>query len=83
MDAVIVEQLRPVDARAVPVDQCRIAVPVHTVGDHSIVRLLPAPRDLDIDENDDASVRQRLHHGVKLLRGEGAVIADVDNDRIA
>ena len=83
MDAVIVEQLRPVDARAVPVDQRRVAISVHAVGDHSIVRLLPAPWHLDVHENHDAPVRERLHHRVELLRGEGAVIADVDNDRIA
>jgi len=83
MNAVVVEQLWPVYARAVPVDQRRVAIPVHAIGDHSIVRLLPAPWHLDVHENHDAPVRERLHHRVELLRGKGPVIADVDNDRIA
>jgi hypothetical protein len=83
MNAIVVEQLRPVDARAVPVDQRGIAVPMHAVGDHLVVRLLPAPRHLHVHENNDAPVRQRLHHRVELIRGERAVVADVDDDGVA
>lgn len=83
MNAVVLEQLRPVGARAVPVDQRRIAITVHTIGDHLVVRFLPAPRHLDVYENDDAPVRQRLHHGVELIRRERTVIADVNDDGVA
>ena len=83
MNAVVLEQLGPVGARAVPVDQRRIAVTVHTVGDYLVVRFLPAPWHLDVNENDDAPVRQRLHHGVELIRSERTVIADVNDDGVA
>jgi hypothetical protein len=83
MNAVVLEQLRPVGARAVPVDQRRVGIPLHTAGDHFIVRLLPAPGHLNVNENDDAPVRQRLHHGVELIRSECAVVADVNYHRVA
>jgi hypothetical protein len=83
MNPVVLQELRPVNADAVPVDQGRVGISVDAGRDYLIIWLLPTPWDLDVNENDDAPVRQIFHHGVELLSRERAVVADMNYNCIA
>src|SRR5215212_8046149 len=83
VNSVVPEQVRPANARGVPVDEHGIWVPSHPVGQHRVVRLFPEAWNLYVYKHDLAHAREHPHHLVELLTREGAVRTEVDDHDLA
>src|SRR5918911_481169 len=73
MVSIVHEEFRVVDARSVPVNEHRVRVAPHPVGQHVVVRLLPGAWDLDVYEYNPVHALEYPHYLVELLRVEGTV----------
>src|SRR3712207_13068 len=60
-----------------------MGVALHTFSDDLVIRLFPDSRNLHVHEDYPGYAFEHLHHLVELLRGEGAVAAEVDYHDVA
>src|SRR3712207_5736505 len=60
-----------------------MGVALHTFSDDLVIRLFPYARNLHVHEDYPGYALEHLHHLVELLRGEGAVAAEVDHHDVA
>ena len=70
MVAVLVEELGPICARRVPVDEHGVGVSLHPFCDHLVVRILPGAGDRHVDEYDPIYAGECPHDPVELPFGE-------------